>query len=201
MAWKSLGESEITIDKDGSYQTTETVNDGDTIDVINYITDHGSATITGPNDNLNGSGYYSDIENKITDQGSISNLSMGENAAAGYYSSGTVPDSSPSPTVVTTDTDSLNEYGPSSYTYKKDFNLNGPGIIAVSGSGDSTSEGDININIIGADSTQGNNSDNVSGTSGVYFIGSSGSHTVEVEYTDNYNDIKAANTNVIVIEY
>ena len=65
MAWKTLGESEITIDKDGSYQTTETVNDGDTIDVIDYI----------------------------NDQGSISNLSPGDYSASGYYSSGTIPQS------------------------------------------------------------------------------------------------------------
>ena len=77
----------VSITVDGTEETTETIDNEDTIEVLDYITNHESETITGPNDTLSGEGYYSDISNNITDRGFVSISSPDGNHPSGYYSS------------------------------------------------------------------------------------------------------------------
>ena len=60
--------------------------------IVNQISDHGTGYINGPNDELSGSGYYSNIKNNIPDRGSLDDLTPGSSAYSGYYSAGTVPE-------------------------------------------------------------------------------------------------------------
>ena len=61
--------------------------------IVNQISDHGTGYINGPNDELSGSGYYSNIENNIPDRGSLDDLTPGSFASSGYYSAGRIPES------------------------------------------------------------------------------------------------------------
>jgi len=63
------------------------------------------------NIDTHGEGYYSGISNNIDDQGSISDLSPGEDADSGYYDSGTVPGLSGSTSLVDSSGDYVDKNG------------------------------------------------------------------------------------------
>lgn len=90
MAWKTVGEVDITVTQGGTEQDSFTTSDATTVELFDYITNHGSQSIDGPNDTLNGAGYYSEINNNIADQGDIDNLALGEHGNTGYYTGGSV---------------------------------------------------------------------------------------------------------------
>ena len=78
---------DVSITVDGTEETTETIDDEDTIEVLDYITNHGSETITGPNDTLSGEGYYFGISNGITDRGTLTINGPNDSGSSGYYNS------------------------------------------------------------------------------------------------------------------